>query len=170
MASIKKNLDFGVKADPTSRIGIAVSRYNSEITQTLLKSCVKTLIEQGMKEPRHVLPPDVEKQIKVIEVPGAFELPYACQKMALTKRFDALIALGAVVKGGTPHFDFVAEAVTKGAVEVGLKYNIPVVFGVLTTNDQEQARDRIHGGKHGDKGIEAALTALKMVTVSKQTF
>ncbi len=160
MASIKKNLDFGVKADPTSRIGIAVSRYNSEITQTLLKSCVKTLIEQGMKE----------KQIKVIEVPGAFELPYACQKMALTKRFDALIALGAVVKGGTPHFDFVAEAVTKGAVEVGLKYNIPVVFGVLTTNDQEQARDRIHGGKHGDKGIEAALTALKMVTVSKQTF
>jgi 6,7-dimethyl-8-ribityllumazine synthase len=157
MADIKKNLDYGAKADPASRIGIAVSRYNSEITQTLLKSCVKTLVEQGMKE----------KQIQVVEVPGAFELPYACQKMALSKKFDALIALGAIVKGGTPHFDFVAQAATQGAVEVSLKYNIPVIFGVLTTNDQEQARDRIHGGKNGDKGIEAALTALRMVNLSK---
>jgi len=159
MSDIKKNLDFGSKADPDSKIGIAVSRYNPEITQPLLKSCVKTLIDQGMKE----------KHIQVIEVPGAFELPYACQKLALTKQFDALITIGAIVKGGTPHFDFVAEAATKGVVEVSLKHNIPIIFGVLTTNDQEQARDRIHGGKHGDKGIEAALTALRMATLSKQT-
>jgi 6,7-dimethyl-8-ribityllumazine synthase len=117
------------------------------------------LVEQGMKE----------KNIQVIEVPGAFELPYACQKMALTKQFDALIAIGAIVKGGTPHFDFVAQAATEGVVEVSLKHNLPIIFGVLTTNDQEQAQDRIHGGKHGDKGIEAALSALRMAALAKQT-
>jgi len=151
-------MDYGIKADPKSRIGIAVSRYNSEITQALLKSCVKTLTEQGMN-PKH---------IQVIEVPGAFELPYACQKMALSKKFDVLIALGVVVRGGTPHFDYVCEAATRGVVEVGLKHNIPIIFGVLTTDNQEQARDRIHGGKHGDKGVEAALTALRMAGVAKQ--
>jgi 6,7-dimethyl-8-ribityllumazine synthase len=157
MSDMKKNLDFSAKANPKSRIGIAVSRYNSEVTQTLLKSCVKTLAEQGM-DPKH---------IQTIEVPGAFELPYACQKLALSKKFDALIALGAVVRGGTPHFDYVCEAATRGVVEVGLKYNIPIIFGVLTTDNQEQARDRIHGGKHGDKGVEAALTALKMAALAR---
>jgi 6,7-dimethyl-8-ribityllumazine synthase len=158
MSDMKKNLDFGAKADPKSRIGIAVSRYNSEITQALLKSCVRTLIERGLDE----------KRIQVIEVPGAFELPYACQKMAMTKSFDVLIALGAIVRGGTPHFDYVAEAATQGVVKVGLKHNVPVIFGVLTTDNQEQAQERIHGGKHGDKGVEAALTALRMATLAKQ--
>jgi 6,7-dimethyl-8-ribityllumazine synthase len=158
MSDMKKNLDFGAKANPKSRIGIAVSRYNAEITQPLLKSCVKTLTEQGMDP----------KNIQTIEVPGAFELPYACQKLALSKKFDALIALGAVVRGGTPHFDYVAEAVTRGVVEVGLEHQLPIIFGVLTTDNQEQAHDRIRGGKHGDKGVEAALTALRMAALARQ--
>jgi 6,7-dimethyl-8-ribityllumazine synthase len=157
MSDMKKNFDFGAKANPKSRIGIAVSRYNSEITQPLLKSCVKTLTEQGMDP----------KNIQTVEVPGAFELPYACQKLALSKKFDALIALGAVVRGGTPHFDFVCEAAMQGTMEIGMKHHIPVIFGVLTTDNQEQARDRIHGGKHGDKGVEAALTALRMATLAR---
>jgi len=157
MSDMKKNMDLKAKAHPKSSIGIVVSRYNPEITQALLKSCFRTLIERGMDE----------KRIQVIEVPGAFELPYGCQKLALAKKFDALIALGAIVRGGTPHFDYVAEAATQGVLEVGLKHHLPVIFGVLTTDSQEQAQDRIHGGKHGDKGVEAALTALRMVTVAK---
>ncbi len=158
MSDMKKNMDFGTKADPKSRIGIVVSRYNPEVTQALLKSCVKTLAEQGLDP----------KRIRVVEVPGAFELAYACQKLARSKKFDALIALGAVVRGGTPHFDYVCDATTQGLVEVGLKHHIPVVFGVLTTDNQDQAMDRIHGGKHGDKGIEAALTALRMAILARE--
>ncbi|MBI5422010.1 6,7-dimethyl-8-ribityllumazine synthase [Candidatus Peregrinibacteria bacterium] len=154
---MKKNQDLSVQAGAETRIGIAMSRYNTEITSALLNSCFQTLLQHGMDENR----------IQVVEVPGAFELPYACQKMALSKKFDALIALGAIVRGGTPHFDYVAEAATQGVLKVGLKHHIPIIFGVLTTDNQEQALDRIQGGKNGDKGVEAALTALRMATLAK---
>lgn len=158
MSDMKKNQDLSVQADSNTRIGVAISRYNTEITSALLNSCFQTLLQHGMDENR----------IQVVEVPGAFELPYACQKMALTKKFDALIALGAIVRGGTPHFDYVAEAATQGVTNVALKHHIPIIFGVLTTDNQEQALDRIQGGKHGDKGVEAALTALRMAELAKQ--
>ena len=156
MSDIKKHLRSDVKAPKGAKIGIAVSKYNPEITSKLLESCQDELVVRGISL----------KNIYVVKVPGAFELPYACQELAESKKYDALIALGAVIRGETPHFDFIANATTHGIMDTSLKYKMPVAFGVLTTNNLKQAKDRVQGGKKGDKGKEAALTALKMINLN----
>ncbi len=153
MSSIKKNIKGGIKAKKSSKICIVKSTYNSKITDVLETSCIKELKKAGVKN------------IKVTEVPGAFELPFTCHKMAKNKKFDAVIALGAVIKGETPHFDMIANACAYGIIEASLRTGIPIIFGVLTTNNLAQAKARIKGGKRGDKGVEAALTAIKMINL-----
>lgn len=150
------HLNSDLKAPEGVKIGIAVSQYNRDITDILLVSCREELVERGV----------LLKNIQTAEVPGAFELPLACQKMADTKNFDAVIALGLVIQGETPHFDFIAFEASHGIMEVSLKYNLPVVFGVLTTHNIGQAKARIRGGKRCDKGKEAAMTAIKMLQLN----
>ncbi|MFN7313471.1 MAG: 6,7-dimethyl-8-ribityllumazine synthase [Bacteroidota bacterium] len=135
-------------------IGIVVSEWNTQITGSLLAGAVEFLLEMGVKE----------KNIHVHSVPGSYELPLGAQWMALQKNMDAVLTLGCVIQGETRHFDFICDACAHGVMQVGLDYNIPVVFGVLTTNTLEQAMERA-GGKHGNKGVEAAETALKMLLV-----
>lgn len=138
-------------------IGIVVSEWNDEITHALLKGTLETLLKQGAKE----------KNISVSYVPGSFELTLGAQLMAEKKKFDAIICLGCVIQGETKHFDFICDAVANGITQLNIKYNIPVIFGVLTPNYWQQAKDR-SGGKHGNKGVEAAITAIKMVDLKNK--
>ncbi len=157
MPTKKKNLsDYSPKKIPNAkkmRFGIIVSEWNNEITGALLEGTIKTLRKHKCEE----------KNIAVSWVPGSFELPLAAQYSAKEKKFDAIICLGCVIQGETRHFDFISDAVANGIMNVGLNHNIPVVFGVLTTDNIEQAIAR-SGGKHGNKGTEAAITAISMVS------
>ena len=137
------------------KVGIVVGRFNEFITSKLLGGAIDAL-------ERHGVNPD---QIEVAWVPGAFEIPLAAQKMA-QRDYDAVICLGAVIKGATPHFDYVSAEVAKGVAQVGLKVSKPVIFGVLTTDTIEQAIERA-GTKAGNKGFEAAVTAIEMINVLK---
>ncbi|MDG1121847.1 MAG: 6,7-dimethyl-8-ribityllumazine synthase [Glaciecola sp.] len=137
------------------KFAIVVSRFNSFVVESLLEGAVDTLDRLGEVG---------SDDITVIRVPGAYELPVAAQKIAQSNKFDAIIALGAVIRGGTPHFDFVAGECNKGLAQVSLEYNIPVSFGVITTDSIEQAIER-SGTKAGNKGAEAAMGALEMVNV-----
>ena len=137
------------------KFAIVVSRFNSFVVESLLEGAVDTLDRLGGVG---------SDDITVIRVPGAYELPVAAQKIAQSNKFDAIIALGAVIRGGTPHFDFVAGECNKGLAQVSLEYNIPVSFGVITTDSIEQAIER-SGTKAGNKGAEAAMGALEMVNV-----
>ena len=137
------------------KFAIVVSRFNSFVVESLLEGAVDTLDRFGEVG---------SDDITVIRVPGAYELPMAAQRIAQSKRFDAIIALGAVIRGGTPHFDFVAGECNKGLAQVSLEYSIPVSFGVITTDSIEQAIER-SGTKAGNKGAEAAMGALEMVNV-----
>jgi 6,7-dimethyl-8-ribityllumazine synthase len=132
------------------RFGIVVGRFNSFIGDRLLEGAVDALVRHGAKD----------KDIEVARVPGAFEIPLAAQKMAATGGYDALICLGAVIRGATPHFDYVAAEVSKGVAQVSLKSGVPIAFGVLTTDSIEQAIERA-GTKAGNKGFEAAMTAIE---------
>ena len=157
MASSLKNLSQysgkNIEAVDTKKFAIVVSEWNSEVTDSLYNGAVETLFQHGA----------VEENISRIDVPGSFELTLGAQKMAALD-FDAVICLGCVVQGETKHFDFICQAVAIGITEVGLKYDKPVIFGVLTPNTQQQALDRA-GGKHGNKGDEAAITAIKMLSI-----
>lgn len=133
-------------------IGIVVAEWNTEVTGALLNGSVEFLKKFGVKE----------KKIKINKVPGSFELPLAAQWLADDKKVDAVIVLGCVIQGETRHFDFICDACANGVMQVGLTSKKPIVFGVLTTDNQKQALERA-GGKHGNKGIEAAETALKML-------
>ena len=133
------------------RFGIVVSRFNHVVSLRLLEGCTAELDRRGCRE----------SDIHVVWVPGAFEIPQTARILALTGRYDALVALGAVIRGGTPHFDYVCRAVTHGVREVIRDTGVPVAFGVLTTDDMEQALART-GGAHGNKGEEAALAAIEM--------
>ena len=135
------------------QIGVAVSRFNRNIVERLLVACLETLKRNGVGDER----------ITVVQVPGAFELPLAAKRLIATAHCDAVVALGAVVRGETPHFDYVAGECARGVATVSLTQNVPVIFGVLTTETQEQALDRA-GGKQGNKGAEAASAALEMIT------
>jgi 6,7-dimethyl-8-ribityllumazine synthase len=137
------------------KFAIVVSRFNSFVVESLLEGAVDTLDRLGEVG---------SDDITVIRVPGAYELPVAAQRIAQANKFDAIIALGAVIRGGTPHFDFVAGECNKGLAQVSLEYNIPVSFGVITTDSIEQAIER-SGTKAGNKGAEAAMGALEMVNV-----
>jgi len=132
------------------RFGIVVGRFNSFISERLLEGALDALVRHGANE----------ETIEVARVPGAFEIPLAAQKMADTGRYDALICLGAVIRGATPHFDYVASEVSKGVAQVSLKTGVPIAFGVLTTDSIEQAIERA-GTKAGNKGFEAAMTAIE---------
>lgn len=133
-------------------IAFVVSEWNEEITSSLYNAAAETLLKYG------VLPENILKQT----VPGTFELPLGAQYILEFTEVDAVICLGCVIQGETRHFDFICEAAAKGITDVSLKYNMPVIFGVLTPNNMEQALDRA-GGRHGNKGVEAAITAIKMV-------
>jgi 6,7-dimethyl-8-ribityllumazine synthase len=135
------------------RFGIVVTRFNEFITSKLLSGCLDTLT-------RHGVDPD---NIDIAWVPGAFEIPLVAQKM-VQKNYDAVICLGAVIRGATPHFDYIAGEVTKGIAQVGLNSGVPVIFGVITTDTIEQAIERA-GTKSGNKGSDAAITALEMVNL-----
>jgi len=132
--------------------GIVVSEWNSEITEKLLEGAHETLLKHGV----------TMEHIYIKTVPGSYELSLASQWMAQWGDIDAVICLGCIIKGETPHFEFISAAVAHGITNVALKYNKPIIFGVLTTENQQQALDRA-GGKYGNKGVEAAATALKML-------
>ena len=136
------------------KIGITVARFNSFISEKLLEGAIDTLTRSGVKP----------EDIVVARVPGAFEIPLVAQKMARSKKYDAVICLGAVIRGATPHFDYVAGEVAKGTAQVMLDAGIPVLFGVLTTETIEQAIERA-GTKAGNKGSDVAVAALEMITL-----
>lgn len=156
MASNLKNLGDHSHRNITpiknKKIGLVVSEWNDQITDSLLSAAHEVLISHGAKP----------KNINIKYVPGSFELPLAAQFLASQKDIDAVICLGCVIQGETRHFDFICDAVANGITSVGLKYNKPIIFGVLTTNNIQQALDRA-GGIHGNKGEEAAITAIKML-------
>ena len=137
--------------------GIVVARLNSFIVDRLLDGALDTLKKHGVQE----------RDITIVKVPGAYELPLAVKKMAMTETFDAVIALGAVIRGGTPHFEYVAGECVKGLSQVSLDSMIPVAFGVLTVDTIEQAIERA-GTKAGNKGSEAAITAVEMLSLLRQ--
>ena len=140
------------------KFAIVVSRFNSFIVESLLEGAIDALKRHG----------DVQDDdITVIRVPGAYELPVAAKRIAQKGGFDAIIAIGAVIRGGTPHFDFVAGECNKGLAQVAMEYTLPVAFGVITTDSIEQSIERA-GTKMGNKGAEAALSALEMVNVLDQ--
>ncbi len=137
--------------------GIVVGRWNSFVVEHLLEGAIDTLRRHGV----------AEKQITIVRAPGAFEIPLVCKKVAAAGKVDAIIALGAVIRGGTPHFEYVAGECTKGIAMVSMEFGIPVSFGVLTVDSIEQAVER-SGTKAGNKGEEAAMSALEMVSLLQQ--
>jgi len=139
------------------KYGIVVSRFNEFISNKLLSGALDALQRHGV----------AEEEITVAWTPGAFEIPLVIQKMAASKKFDAVIALGAVIRGGTPHFDYVANEVSKGVAHVSLSTGVPVLFGVLTTDSIEQAIERA-GAKAGNKGYDSAVAAIEMVNLMEQ--
>jgi len=162
MAKKKTNLSaYAVQGTPSAKgmkVGIVVSEWNPEITESLYNAAHKTLLDHGCKE----------KNICRINVPGSFELPAAAQLLNESLKPDAVICLGCVIQGETRHFEFICNAVANGLMQLSIKYNKPFIFGVLTPNNMEQARARA-GGIHGNKGVEAAVTAIKMAAL-KRTF
>ena len=139
------------------RFAIVVSEWNTEITEALYSGARDTFLKFGASED------DIVRR----DVPGSFELTLGAQLMAERKEFDAIICLGVVIQGETKHFDFICEAVGQGITNLNIKYNLPVIFGVLTPNTMQQALDRA-GGVHGNKGDEAAITAIKMAALKKE--
>ncbi len=157
MATILKNLsEFDNKLLPTvanKKFGIVYSEWNEKITKALLDGAINCLLGIGVSK----------KELKIIAVPGTFELPLGAQKLAHNNDIDAVICLGCVIQGETRHFDFICQAAANGIMQVSLSTQKPIIFGVLTTDTMQQALDRA-GGKMGNKGIEAAVTAIKMLS------
>lgn len=139
------------------KIGIIVGRFNEFIGGKLLSGAIDGLVRHGVEK----------NDIEVSWVPGAFEIPLIAKKMAKSQKYDAVICLGAVIRGATPHFDYVSSEVTKGVASVSLETEIPVIFGVLTTDSIEQAIERA-GTKAGNKGYDAAVTAIEMANLLKE--
>ena len=152
-----KLIEGKVVAPEGMRVGIVASRFNSFIVEKLLDGAVDGLVRHGVQE----------ENIAACWVPGAFEIPLAAQKMAGSDRFDAVICVGAVIRGSTSHYDYVCNEVSKGVASVGLKTGKPVLFGVITTENIEQAIERA-GSKAGNKGYDCALSAIEMVNLLGQ--
>ena len=154
MKRINSNLDERIKKlHPEHKqlmVAIVVSEFNSSITEQLLMGAVSLLKRLSLDD-----------QYEIISVPGSFEIPLAAQKLAQSGEFDAIVCLGCVIQGETRHFDYICQQVSRGVGEVGLKYDLPVIFGVITANTLEQAEDR-SDTKHGNKGADAALCAIEM--------
>lgn len=162
MATANKNLSqYDKNMVPSAkdfRFGIVVSEWNESITENLYKGAFEALIDNGAKE----------ENIVKWDVPGSFELIYGSKRMIDTQNVDAVIAIGSVIQGETKHFDFVCEGVAQGIKDLNILTDVPVVFCVLTDNTLQQAIDR-SGGKHGNKGTEAAIVAVKMANLRKET-
>ena len=158
MTEKKKNLSeftpFEFSSAQNTRIGIVVSEWNDRITDSLLNGAEESLLEHGI----------LQENILVKHVPGSFELPLGAKWMLEKTDVDAVICIGCIIQGETRHFDFIAQAVADGIMDVGLQFSKPVIFSVLTCNTMEQAEDR-SGGKHGNKGVEGAVSALKMLSL-----
>jgi len=156
MTEKKKNLSeftpFKFNSEKNIRIGIVVSEWNDRITDSLLKGAEDALKEQGIKE----------ENIITQHVPGSFELPSAAEMMFQALNIDAVICIGCIIQGDTRHFEFISQAVAQGCTQVGIKHGKPTIFSVLTCDTMEQAEDRA-GGKHGNKGVEGAISCLKML-------
>lgn len=161
MATSLKNLSsYDINTVPSAEglmFGIVVAEWNHEITAPLAEGAIETLLKHGVDE----------EDIHVKYVPGAFELSLGAQFMAEYMEVDAIICIGCVIRGDTPHFEYICQGATQGITQVNLEYNIPVIFGVLTVDNLEQAQDRA-GGKHGNKGVEAAVTAIKMAILQEE--
>lgn len=157
--NLSKFNDFSHALSLKTCIGIIVSEWNPEITDSLCDGAVKTLIEQGIKK----------ELIQVYKVPGSFELPLGAQYLIENAEVDAVICLGCVIQGETRHFEFICQAVSQQIAKLNTDYNMPVIFGVLTTDNFEQAKAR-SGGKHGNKGVEAAVAAIKMLQLKDTMF
>lgn len=161
MATTLKNLsDFHSEDVPSAapfKFAIVVAEWNKEITGSLEEGAKTTLLKHGAKE----------EKLMVKRVPGSIELTLGAQLIAENADIDAIICLGSVIQGETPHFDFVCQSVTQGITDLNIKYNKPFIFGVLTTDNQQQAKDRA-GGKHGNKGNEAAIAAIKMASMKRE--
>ena len=145
----------GVIPAPHAKVAVIVSRFNSFINDRLVEGALDTLKRQGQI---------ADENITIVRVPGAVELPLAAKKLAKSKQFDGIVALGCVIRGGTAHFEYVSGECAKGLAQVALEAEIPVAFGVLTTENIEQAIERA-GTKAGNKGVEAALSTLEMINV-----
>ena len=160
MATELKNLSsYNPDQLPDARgmkFGIVVAQWNREITEALFEGAYKALIDNGVDE----------KNIIRMDVPGSFELTFGAKLMLETTPVDAVIAIGCIIRGETPHFEYISQGVTFGLTELNIRYKKPVIFGVLTTNNIEQARDRA-GGKYGNKGTEAAITAIQMADLAR---
>lgn len=159
MSSKDKNLSLkGTHLKPLDKasIGVVTSRWNEEITSALRNGCLDTLKEHGL----------TDQDITQVMVPGAFELPAAARMLLSHKNYDAVICLGCVIKGETQHDEYINQSVAMGLMTLSVSSGKPVVFGVLTPNNQQQALDRA-GGVHGNKGVEAALTAIEMIHLSR---
>lgn len=139
-----------------AKIGIVVARWNSAVTELMLEGALDALKGNGISG----------DDIIVVRCPGAYEIPLATQHLITHKKVDGVIAIGAVIRGGTPHFDYVCDAVNRGVTDLNLKYQVPVAFGVLTTDDVKQALDR--AGSKGNKGGEAALALLEMIDLGRK--
>ena len=161
MATAFHNLsDYDPESVPSARgmrFGIVVSEWNKEITGGLLQGACSTLLKHEVQE----------ADITVLTVPGSFELVYGAARMVNSGRFDAVIAIGCVVRGATPHFDYICQGTTQGLAELNREGKVPVIYGLLTCNDMEQAEAR-SGGMLGNKGDECAITAIKMVDFSRR--
>jgi len=145
----------GHLTDPGGRFAIVAGRFNDFITRRLVDGCEDALRRHGI---------DTDERVDLVWVPGAFEIPLVCQALAASGKYQAVIALGAVIRGSTPHFDYVSAEVSKGVATASMKTGVPVVFGVLTTDSIEQAIERA-GTKAGNKGSEAGLTAIEMASL-----
>ena len=158
MASTIKNLSesngSSLQDIKSKKFGIVVSEWNNEITQALMSGAIETLLKYGAKK----------ENIIIRNVPGSFELTLGAQILARIKDIDAVLCLGCIIRGETSHFDFICNAVAQGITTLNIKFQKPVVFGVLTTNTLQQAIDR-SGGKYGNKGDEAAMTGIKMLNI-----
>jgi len=156
MATTEKNLSAVNKTTAAdiseNHFGIVVSEWNDQITESMYEAAVQTIVSMG----------GTRKHIHRLNVPGSFELTLGAQKLAALRHIDAVVCIGCVIQGETKHFDFICNAVANGITQVGLTHDKPVVFGVLTTNNMQQAVDR-SGGKYGNKGDEAGATAVKML-------
>jgi 6,7-dimethyl-8-ribityllumazine synthase len=162
MATENKNLSYydesGLPDASGFRIGIVVSEWNPDITENLLEGARSTLLRLGVKK----------ENIQVWHVPGSFELVYAAKRMQKNIFIDAIIAIGSIIRGETPHFEFVSQATAQGIKDLNVLHDTPVIFCVLTDNNLQQAIDR-SGGKHGNKGIESAVAAIKMAWLKKNS-
>ena len=141
----------------SARIALLVSRFNSFVVESLLSGAIDTLKRHGAED----------HDLQIVRVPGAFEMPLAARRLAASQRYEAIIALGAVIRGGTPHFEYVAGECTKGLSMVSMQYDLPVAFGVLTVDSIEQAIERA-GTKAGNKGAEAAMSAIEMINLLRE--